>query len=179
MLVSAIHQLESAIGIHMSLPPWTSLPPPTLIGFFLCTKPVVMKLLSSSSFLPSHPHTPSPCMALNPFVGSLFGPLIYLFIPAPQPWGLIGHAQLIAVLFQNCFEYVCIFSIPWILHSVCQLLWRVFGVLIVTALPLCINLRKSNIFVIMCKDDLSMTTISHHLLASYFMSFSNISWFSV
>ena len=167
----------------MSLSSWTSFPPPTLIGFFLGTKPVVMKLLSSSYFLPSHPHIPSPCLSLNPSVGSLFGPLTHLFIPASQPcyllwfcnrlWGLIGHAQLIRVLFQNCFGYVCIFSIPWILHSICQLLWRVLGVLIGTALPLCINLRKSNIFVIMCL--LSTTTISHHLLASYFVSFNNIS----
>ena len=29
MLVSAIHQHESAIGIHMSPPSWTSVPPPT------------------------------------------------------------------------------------------------------------------------------------------------------
>ena len=29
MLVSAIHQHESAIGIHISPPSWTSLPPPT------------------------------------------------------------------------------------------------------------------------------------------------------
>ena len=29
MLVSAIQQYESAIGIHMSPPSWTSLPPPT------------------------------------------------------------------------------------------------------------------------------------------------------
>ena len=119
--------------------------------------------------------------------GSICGlsvwPINLLFIPASQPcyllwfcnrlWGLIGHAQLIRVLFQNCFGYVCIFSIPWILHSICQLLWRVLGVLIGTALPLCINLRKSNIFVIMCL--LSMTTISHHLLVSYFVSFNNIS----
>ena len=30
MLVSAIHQHESIIGIHMSPPSWTSLPPLTL-----------------------------------------------------------------------------------------------------------------------------------------------------
>jgi len=29
VLVSAIHQYESAIGIHVSSPSWTSLPPPT------------------------------------------------------------------------------------------------------------------------------------------------------
>ena len=29
MLVSAIHQHESAIGVHISLPSWISLPPPT------------------------------------------------------------------------------------------------------------------------------------------------------
>jgi len=34
VLVSAIHQYESAIGIHISLPSWTSLPFPTLLGYY-------------------------------------------------------------------------------------------------------------------------------------------------
>ena len=32
VLVSAKHQQESAIGIHLSPPSWTSLPPPTPLG---------------------------------------------------------------------------------------------------------------------------------------------------
>ena len=48
VLVSAIHQHESAIGIHMSSPSWTSLPPPT---------PSHPSRLSQSTGLSSLSHT--------------------------------------------------------------------------------------------------------------------------
>ena len=51
MLVSAIHQHESAIGIHTSLPSWTSLPPQAVfLGWGVCDEGYVVIATDSWGF---------------------------------------------------------------------------------------------------------------------------------
>ena len=48
MLVSAIHQHESAIGIHTSPPSWTSLPPPTTFHPSILSQSTMLSSLSKT-----------------------------------------------------------------------------------------------------------------------------------
>ena len=74
MLVSAIHQQESAVSIHMSPPPWTSLAHPATFypSLYMVTKEpenshwlsvlcAVMFLFQRCSPSSSHPLLPLPC----------------------------------------------------------------------------------------------------------------------
>ena len=71
LFVSAIHQHGSAIGIHMSSPSWTSLPPPT---------PSDSSILSQSPGLSSLSHTVNPhwrsILHMLVYVSMLLSPLV-------------------------------------------------------------------------------------------------------
>ena len=76
--VSAIHQYELAIGIHMSPPSWTSLPPPTPLG---CYRRPSLSSLSHTANV----HWLPICLVLH----MLSCPYLYssypLLPPHPQP----------------------------------------------------------------------------------------------
>ena len=124
VLVSAIHQHESAIGMHVSLPPWTSLPPhippllvvtehqtelPVLYSNFPLA--IILHMVMdthqcySSQFIPP---SPFPTVSI-----SLFSMSESLFLPCKQV-----HQDHFSKFHIYVLIYAIYFSLSDLLHSI-------------------------------------------------------------